>query len=92
MRGLIHRAVLKKGPRKFWEFFPRPSSGERKVVVRHAERGARLIKRSALGLAAVYNGLPSRTTAANDVKSFQRQLQDVLKSCEEGWKTAYSSR
>ena len=30
---------------------------------------------SALGLAAVYNDLPRRMVAANDVKTFQQQLQ-----------------
>ena len=94
MLGLIHRTVLGKGPRHFKEHFKMLSSGNL-----HDPRtaiGGELVKRSALGLAAIYNMLPSRCRKQTSVKFFQTELQRILKerateSCED-WVQTFSPR
>ena len=93
MLGLIHRAVLKKGPSQFWSIFSRDPTATRTKHSRAintyecdetdfqlpGSAPAVYIQRSALGLAAVYNLLPERAVAHNTVTGFQTELQDMLK-------------
>ena len=66
MLGLIHRTVLKKGPLHFRDQFQRETSPPPGVTRHHCRHlvdprlshQGRVIGRSALGLAAVYNLLP----------------------------------
>ena len=55
-----------------------------------------MLKRSILGLVAIYNMLPEKIRQATTVKSFQRMLQDVLKSCAasglEDWTRVFCPR
>ena len=111
MLGLIHRTVLGKGPQQFQEFFAlettqRPAAKTR-LARRREAHGKQLkdyrqnthlnvIRRSALGLVAVYNLLPPRVVQLRDVKDFQRALQAVLKEraqegCED-WPNSFSPR
>ena len=55
-----------------------------------------VIRRSALGLVAVYNLLPAEVVRATDVKSFQKELQQLVKAraranCED-WQLTLSPR
>ena len=93
MLGLIHRAVLRKGPSQFWGIFSRDHAATRTKHSRTIKeyecdetdfelpgsRPAAYIQRSALGLAAVYNLLPERVVAHNTVASFQSEMQNMLK-------------
>ena len=109
MLGVIHRTVLGKGPEHFQQFF-RPEEATKKTrwtrqaARRHAKqledprKGAfpELLRRSALGLVAVYNLLPKEVVTANTVKDFQKQLQGLLKQratagCED-WAETLSPR
>jgi hypothetical protein len=78
MLGVIHRSKLGKGPRHFRNFFKRGVSGKlddpRKSV------GGDLVKRSALGLIAVYNLLPEHCTKQKTVREFQKTLQQLVKN------------
>ena len=91
MLGLIHRTVLNKGPPHFKKFFYLEISS-RQLPARSAQRihhrrvhehvdGRHLdvVKRSALGMANVYNMLPAGVVDAATVSSSQRSLQDILK-------------
>ena len=108
MLGLVHRAALRQGPPQFWEFFTvNPAltpSTTRLAQRRHAgqlvetRRGRFLevVRRSALGLVAVYNLLPPEVVQSKTVKRFQEQLQEQLKAraragCED-WPLTYSPR
>ena len=84
MLGLIHRTVLGKGPTQFKDHFKR--QGQDQVLDPRRECKAPLIKRSALGLVAIYNMLPTSVRAARSVKLFQRSLQDMIsKSAASGY-------
>ena len=78
MLGLIHRTVLGKGPVQFKEFFKR--QGESLQDPRKDHR-APVIKRSALGLVAIYNLLPASYKKAKSVSTFQKGLQDMVCNC-----------
>ena len=68
MLGVIHRTVLGKGPRQFARHFRRQGSS-----LLHDPRNdnkSPLIRRSALGLVAVYNLLPQNILAARSVHIF----------------------
>ena len=94
MLGMIHRAVLGKGPRHFKKHFKRTISG--RLHDPRESIGGELVKRSALGLVAVYNLLPEYCTNNKTVKHFQTTLQELLKRwAQEGandWKDTLSPR
>ena len=94
MLGLIHRTALGKGPQHFKELFERGSNG--RLVDPRQSIGGELVKRSALGLIAIYNFLPDRCTQLRSVKLFQAELQTILKElAAEGcsdWADAFSPR
>ena len=94
MLGLAHRTILGKGPKQFQEYFKRDETyrleDPRKTI------GGEMVKRSALGLVAIYNLLPDDMKKAADVKNFQRELQSLMKSraetgCED-WELLLSPR
>ena len=108
MLGVLHRAALRQGPPQFWDFFfPEASlrshstraSGRRHPWPLKETRQGRfleLVRRSALGLVAVYNLLPGDVVSAKTVKDFQTSLQDLVKAraaagCED-WKQTLSPR
>ena len=91
MLGVIHRAVLGKGPEQIRNFFPpEPKSMHehgRNSLRRHklqlqSYRQGRFLERtgnSVLGLVDVYNLLPSEVVEIEDVHNFQSALQGLLK-------------
>ena len=94
MLAVIHRAVLRKGPRAFFEFVrvcPRnlrsslrlATSRSSRILFEYRDCGNRLeiMRRSLLGLISVYNLLPESIVQHNDVSNFQSALQDLLKQC-----------
>ena len=91
MLGLIHRAVLGQGPVHFQSFFKLDGTALRRsgrfqrhpLQIREYRDGTQLeiVKRSCLGLASVYNLLPSECVGHSDVKGFQRSLHDHLRDC-----------
>ena len=94
MLGVIHRTALGKGPPHFAKYFKR--LGPRLVHGPRKDSSAPLIKRSALGLVAVYNLLPPEVVAARSVKQFQRELQGIVckyaKSGYPQWREILSPR
>ena len=108
MLGLVHRAALRKGPPQFWEFFTKaPDTAKVRTRLshrRHTEqlvetrsgKFLELVRRSALGLVAVYNLLPGDVVATDSVKEFQRKLQELVRNraaanCED-WPSTLSPR
>ena len=77
MLGLIHRTVLGKGPPQFKDYFKRQHHSLTLHDPRN-ENKSPLIKRSALGLVAIYNLLPRSCRAAKSVPAFQKGLQEVV--------------
>ena len=78
MLGMIHRTVLGKGAQQFADFFQRdPNNGPKLLDPRQISRSP-LIKRSALGLVAVYNLLPHQVVSAKSVSAFQKGLQELV--------------
>ena len=77
MLGLIHRTTMGNGPPQFQDFFRKTSDG-RSLVDPRRESTSPLIKRSALGLVAVYNMLPPRLLAVRSVSTFQKRLQEYV--------------
>ena len=109
MLGVIHRAALGEGPEQLHQFFrvqvPQPSpSGTRDSLRRHRRQlvdprspdQLDVHARSAHGLVAVYNLLPSDVVALGSVRAFQSVLQAILKDratrgeCE--WARTFSPR
>ena len=86
MLGLIHRTMLGKGPPQFAEHFKRQGS---LLHDPRSECNAPLIKRSALGLVAVYNLLPPSVLAARTVKQFQHDLQKIVREAAEAGYTQW---
>ena len=80
MLGMIHRTILGKGPQQFLEFFRRDPNHSLKLVDPCLASRSPLMKRSALGLVAVYNMLPRKVVSAKTVSSFQRGLQEIVTS------------
>ena len=94
MLSLVHRTVLGKGPKHFRRFFrrkgPNNAAGywtrrakrrhDRELEVPAHPQCPELLKRSALGLARVYNWLPAEVVNTECVKKFQGKLQDLVKS------------
>jgi hypothetical protein len=94
MLGVLHRTVLGKGPPHFKSHFE-VEAGRKLKDPRTAIKDP-LIKRSALGLAAIYNMLPDRCRAMNSVRHFQHELQRILRErledgCED-WACTLSPR
>ena len=78
MLGLIHRTKMAKGPAQCQAFFRLASDG-RSLVDPRRESTSPLIKRSALGLVAIYNMLPPRLLAVRSVSAFQKRLQEYVR-------------
>ena len=78
MLGLIHRTVLGKGPQQFKEFFQPDLHHPVKLKDPRKDSSSPLIRRSALGLVAVYNMLPPKVVAAKSVSAFQTALQEII--------------
>ena len=77
MLGLIHRTALGKGPPQFQKYFKK----HRHNLTLHDPRSdssSPLIKRSALGLVAIYNMLPHSSRVTRSVSAFQKSLQEVV--------------
>jgi hypothetical protein len=94
MLGLIHRAMLGKGPGQFREHFQRVA--DKKFDDPRCRISGDLAKRSALGLVAVYNLVPYKCRCAKTVKEFQQNLQRLLQErVAEGmddWRNTFSPR
>ena len=94
MPGLIHRTVMKKGLAHFREHFMQGEDG--KLVDPRDTNKSPLVRRSALGLVAIYNRLPAECTCEKNVRSFQRKLQQIVKDrASEGckdWPRTFSPR
>ena len=86
--GLVHRAVLGKGPPHFRKWFFPSTKREHGFSTRLQENlqnkqlhdyldgtHNELLRRSLLGLPRVYNGLPKSVVEAPSVKAFQSRLQ-----------------
>ena len=80
MLGLIHSTILGKGPIQSIEFFRRDPHHSAKLVDPRATLRSPLIKRSALGLVAIYNYLPYNIVCTKTVSAFQKGLQELIKS------------
>ena len=96
MLGMIHKTILGKGSPPFTEFFQRDPQHPQKLTDPRRAFKSPLIKRSALGLVAIYNMLPHTVTCAKSVPAFQKGLQDIMrKSAVSGhpqWPEAFSPR
>ena len=108
MLGVVHRAVLKEGPKQLWEFFEvcdNPTKHSTRISTwRHNRqlkehrkgRFLEILRRSALGLVGVYNLLPGEIVEQAAVKDFQTHLTKLLKerasSGREEWKDTFSPR
>ena len=90
--GVVHRAVLGKGPPQFkrWFFPAKPVPHAYKTRMQQARHDrqlhdylglgqTQLLRRSALGLPRVYNKLPQKIVSCTSVKEFQRALQELAK-------------
>ena len=110
MLGLVHRTVLGKGPKHFQKFFTLEEKlphARTRLGKKRKEHGRQLrdprarthlnvVRRSALGLVAVYNLLPAKVVQLQEVKDFQRALQELVKeracaNCE-NWHLTLSPR
>ena len=95
MLGLIHRTALGKGPPQFQEYYKKQKCDSTLHVPR-SDSSSPLIKRSALGLVAIYNMLPPSSRAAKSVSAFQKSLQEVVtKYAASGnpqWSNVFSPR
>ena len=88
MLGLIHRATLDIGPPHLREFFKRSAESnllENPYALPPYATGPwrrclPMITNSAFGLIPIYNALPSEIKRCSKVKTFQRQLQNLLLS------------
>ena len=94
MLGLIHRTALGKGPPQFQQFFVKDKAGH--LIDPRDQYSGRLLDRSALGLVRHYNRLTEECKRCPSVKTFQKQLQDILKSRAKSgdpdWKCTFSPR
>jgi hypothetical protein len=94
MLGLLHRTVIGRGPPHFREHLAIESG--RRIRDPRKDLKDPMVKRSVLGLIAVYNLLPWACRKTNAVSDFQCQLQQLLKnrlgdSCED-WAETLSPR
>ena len=89
MLGLVHRTVLGKGPCHFQAFFKLQNSpGTRYRRQRHSKQledpcdrpnCPNYVLSSAFGLIAIYNLLPQYVVECVSVKSFQANLQQIVR-------------
>ncbi len=91
MLGLLHRAVLKQGPRQFQQMFQvsridyrrsaRYARHDKQIVCGSVRSGNELCiwKRSAFGLSRVYNLLPSHVVECKSIHEFQSAAQSLVK-------------
>jgi len=107
MLGVIHRCVLGLGPDQFQKFFRRNWAGcvsktrlarrrhDKQLVDPRQGQFSEQLRRSALGLVAVYNLLPQEVVDVPTVSLFQGQLQamlrDVAMRCS-SWQELFSPR
>jgi len=106
--GMIHRAVLRKGPKQLQRLFPADDAldaartrAQRRRHHRHL-RDPRTtndlcaFRRSAFGLVAVYNLLPARFVDLPNVSAFQGALQALVREAARQdtprWPNALSPR
>ena len=108
MLDVIHRAVLRKGPKQVIEFFklyPNPSHPTGRSSLRRHDcqlmsfRKGKLLEttaKSILGLVDIYKMLPQSMVDAETVHDFQRKLQGMLEahatSNMRDWETLFSPR
>ena len=108
MLGVIHRSVLGVGPPHLDRFFklssdkcPYPTRADsqrhrRQLVDPRSGNHSELLCRSALGLIAVYNMLPSRVVDVASVSEFQSALQSIVRdaACRQcdNWEAILSPR
>ena len=87
MLGVIHRALLGKGPPQLHKFFFRDFNAPMRVRYRHSNHTRDFcnggncpdyLVRSAFGLVAIYNLLPQYVVEACTVSAFQRHLQGIV--------------
>ena len=106
--GIIHRAMLGKGPFHLRQFFIRDSNPSRshprlsrrrhsfQVLEVYDGLHRDYINRSVFGYIWIYNLLPEEIVDCRDVKSFQGKCQKVLKDLAssgiEDWTLAFSPR
>lgn len=106
--GVIHRAILRKGPSQFHDLFlidaapPRRSERrghcvhDRQVLDPYEQLHRDYLNRSVFGYIWVYNRLPERAVHAPSVKAFQSHLQDMLKDfaarSASEWELLFSAR
>ena len=107
--GLLHKCVLGLAHPELCKLFPLTSAPpkryqtraavgthERQLLNRTQGRHSELLRRSALGLARVYNRLPSGVVANDTVKGFQHDLTCLAReSCAKGtyeWYNCFSPR
>ena len=95
MLGVIHRTVLGNGPPQFQKYFRKLADNSTLLDPRRVSNSP-LIKRSALGLVAIYNMLPHSFRAERSVPAFQKSLQEmVTKYATSGhpqWSEVFSPR
>ncbi len=108
MLGIVHRAVLGRGPPHFSQWFSTESEQEFRRSVRQTRnsvrplkclppgRGLAIFKRSAFGLIDVYNLLPNRIVSCDDVKGFQGALSELMRQVASTgnphWQSLFSPR
>jgi hypothetical protein len=100
MLGVIHRSVLGRGPEQFHAHFVKKASYEGKHRRQLCDPRETLkhpvVKRSILGLVAVYNMLPAALVEQNCLHVFQGGLQHLVteraKGGYEKWKHTLSPR
>ena len=101
MLGMIHRTVLGRGVPHLKEFFKRSVSGaahKHRLTLQDPLQDGRnsFLKRTAIGLIAVYSLLPPTLVAAASVASFQKGLQQLViaraKAGCEDWPATLSPR
>ena len=109
MLGLLHKCVLGLAHPELCNLFPLATpvrrhhqtraalhTHERQLLDRTQGQHSELLRRSAFGLARVYNRLPGGVVANDSVKGFQRDLTALAKElCASGvydWASCYSPR
>ena len=94
MLGLLHRTVIGKGPPQFRVHFKVLENS--RIADPRKEIKNPLVKRSILGLIAIYNMVPESLRKWKTVKDFQGGLQELLKKrAQEGredWADTFSPR
>ena len=84
--GIIQRAVLRKEPHQFWNWFIPDTVSWSTHYTRHTRilkeivhhQSPAYFKRSLLGMIKIYNWLPQRIVDIANVKDFQHELQNLV--------------